>query len=74
MAGLRTELTIDLPDPGGAVVVPKSALIKAYEEHFLMTPDGQIACAWCCSASADNDMRRVTVENVRPGDSFLLQP
>lgn len=71
--GLRTELVIDLPDPGGAVVVPKSALIKAYEEHFLMTPDGQRVRV-VLLGSVDNDMRRVTGENVRPGDRFLVKP
>jgi RND family efflux transporter MFP subunit len=71
--GLRTELTIDLPDPGGAVVVPRSALIKAYEEHFLMTPDGKRVRVVLLGI-ADNDMRRVTAEDVHPGDTFLLKP
>ena len=71
--GVRTELVIDLPDPGGAVLVPKSALIKAYEEHFLMTPGGERVRVILLGV-ADNDMRRVSGENVRPGDSYLLKP
>ena len=71
--GLRTELVIDLPDPGGAVVVPKSALVKAYEEYFLLTPDGERVRV-VLLGSADKGMRRVTGEDVRPGDSFLLKP
>ena len=71
--GLRTELVIDLPDPGGAVLVPKSALVKAYEEYFLMTPDQQRVRVVLLGA-ADGDMRRVTSPDVRPGDRFLLNP
>ena len=71
--GLRVELVIDLPDPGGAVLVPKTALVKAYEEYFLIAPDGQRVRVVLLGA-ADNDMRRVTGENVRPGDSFLVKP
>ncbi|GKT19834.1 efflux RND transporter periplasmic adaptor subunit, partial [Aduncisulcus paluster] len=33
--GLRTELDIKMPDPGGAGVVPKSALLKAYDDTFI---------------------------------------
>ena len=71
--GLRTELTIDLPDPGGAVLVPKTALVKAYEEYFLITPDQQRVRVVLLGA-ADDDMRRVTSPDVRPGDRFLLNP
>lgn len=71
--GLRTELVIDLPDPGGAVVVPKSALIKAYEEYFLMTPEGKRVRVVLLGA-ADDGMRRVTSQEVNHGDSFLLYP
>ncbi|MEF2230965.1 MAG: efflux RND transporter periplasmic adaptor subunit [Pseudodesulfovibrio sp.] len=71
--GLRTELVIDLPDPGGAVLVPKSALIKAYEEYFLLTPDGERRRVVLLGV-ADDDMRRVTSPDVKPGDRFLLHP
>ena len=71
--GIRCELVVDLPDPGGAVVVPKSALIKAYEEHFLMTSDNRRVRV-VLLGSAANDMRRVTSPEVRPGDRFLLEP
>lgn len=71
--GLRTELVIDLPDPGGAVLVPRSALVKAYEEYFLLTPDQQRVRVVLLGA-ADDDMRRVTSPEVRPGDRFLLNP
>lgn len=71
--GIRTELTINLPDPGGAVLVPATALVKAYEEHFLMTPDNQRVRV-VLLGSAEDGMRRVTGQDVRPGDRFLVNP
>lgn len=71
--GLRAELTLDLPDPGKAVLVPATALVKAYEEHFLVTPDGDRVRV-VLLGGADDGMRRVSSPDVRPGDSFLLHP
>jgi len=71
--GLRVELSLDLQDPGGAVLVPASALIKAYEEHFLMTPDGERVHVVLLGA-AGGGMRRVSGQDVRAGDTFLLHP
>ncbi|MGL1863500.1 MAG: efflux RND transporter periplasmic adaptor subunit [Pseudodesulfovibrio sp.] len=71
--GLRTELIIDLPDPGGAVIVPQTALVKAYEEYFLMTPDNKRVRV-VLLGSADNNTRRVTSPNIKPGDRFLVSP
>ena len=71
--GIRTELDIALPDPGGAVVVPESALVKAYEEYFLMTPDGERVRVVLLGADGEG-LRRVTGPDVRPGDRFLLNP
>ncbi|MDD3310529.1 efflux RND transporter periplasmic adaptor subunit [Pseudodesulfovibrio sp.] len=71
--GLRAELLLDLPDPGGAVLVPKSALVKAYEEYFLVTPDNQRVRVVLLGA-AEDDLRRVSSPDVRPGDRFLLNP
>ncbi len=71
--GLRTELVIDLPDPGGAVIVPPSALIKAYEEYFLMTPDRKRVRV-VLLGGAEDGMRRISSPDVKPGDIFLLHP
>jgi RND family efflux transporter MFP subunit len=71
--GLRAELVLDLPDPGGAVLVPTSALVKAYEDNFLVTPEGERVRV-VLLGSAEGDMRRVTSPDVRPGDSFLAHP
>ena len=71
--GLRTELIIDLPDPGGAVVVPRSALVKAYEEYFLMTPDNK-RLRVVLLGSGEGGTRRVSSPDVRAGDTFLVKP
>ena len=71
--GLRTELVIDLPDPSGAVMVPKTALVKAYEEYFLMTPDKKRVRV-VLLGSAKDDMRRVASPEVKAGDTFLVKP
>lgn len=71
--GLRTELAINLPDPGGAVIVPRSALIKAYEEYFLMTPDNERIRVVLLGSGPDGT-RRVSSPDVRAGDVFLLEP
>lgn len=71
--GLRTELVLDLPDPNGAVMVPASALVKAYEEYFLITPQGDRVGVIYLGGTRDH-MRRVIGENVRAGDEFRLHP
>ncbi|MBU1612522.1 MAG: HlyD family efflux transporter periplasmic adaptor subunit [Proteobacteria bacterium] len=71
--GIRTELTIDLPDPGGAVTVPASALVRAYEDYFLVKPDG-IRVKVLLLGSGSDGSRRVSAEEVSPGDVFLLLP
>ncbi|GEM_PF-257726 len=71
--GVRTELVLDLPDPGGSVLVPSSALLKAYEEYFLVTPDGNRVRV-VMLGSAPGGLMRVTSPDVRPGDRFLKFP
>lgn len=71
--GVRTELDLALPDSGGAVVVPASALVKAYEEYFLMTPEGGRVRVVLLGAAGDG-LRRVSGPDVRPGAVFLLHP
>jgi RND family efflux transporter MFP subunit len=71
--GLRVELALDMPDPGGAVLVPATALVKAYEEYFLITPEGARVRV-VLLGGADDGMRRVSGPDVRAGDSFLVYP
>jgi RND family efflux transporter MFP subunit len=71
--GIRTGLDVALPDPGGAEVGPRSALIKAYEEYFLKTPQGERVRVVLLGSAGDG-LRRVTGPDVRPGSVFLLNP
>ncbi|WP_207263670.1 efflux RND transporter periplasmic adaptor subunit [Desulfovibrio sp. Huiquan2017] len=71
--GVRTELGLVLPDPGGAVVVPESALVKAYEEYFLVPPGGDRVRVVLLGSAGDG-LRRVSGPDVHPGDVFLLHP
>lgn len=71
--GLRTQLDLELPDPGGAILVPASALVKAYEEYFLMTPDNQRVRVMLLG-SAKNNMRRVSSPDARAGMQFMTRP
>lgn len=71
--GIRCQLTVDLPDPGGSVLVPDSALLKAYEEYFLVKPDGQRVRV-VLLGSADDGMRRVSAPGLASGQDYLLNP
>ncbi|GAB7021648.1 efflux RND transporter periplasmic adaptor subunit [Salidesulfovibrio brasiliensis] len=71
--GVRAQLVLPLPDPGGSVLVPRSALVKAYEEHFLVNPDGERVRVMLLGTRGD-DLYRVSSPDVRPGDRFILNP
>ena len=71
--GLRTELDIKMPDPGGAVVVPKSALFKAYDDTFIVRPDG-VRVKVLVLGDAEDGKVRVSSRAVRSGEEFLVKP
>jgi RND family efflux transporter MFP subunit len=71
--GIRTELVLPLPDPGGAVLVPRSALLKAYEEFFLVRPEGGRVRVMLLGGGPEGTVR-VSSPDVRPGDRFLTEP
>lgn len=71
--GVRAQLVLPLPDPGGSVLVPRTALLKAYEEYFLVTPEGQRVRVMLLGTQADENYR-VSSPDVLPGDRFLLNP
>ncbi len=71
--GLRTELKIEMPDPGGAVVVPESSLVKAYDDKFLVRPDGVRVKVLLLGKSKDGNLR-VSSRAVKAGEEFLLKP
>ena len=71
--GLRTELDIKMPDPGGAVIVPKSALLKAYDDTFIVRPDG-VRVKVLVLGDTDDGRVRVSSRAVKSGEEFLIKP
>ncbi|WP_319763303.1 efflux RND transporter periplasmic adaptor subunit [Maridesulfovibrio sp.] len=71
--GLRAELEIKMPDPGGAIVIPKSALLKAYDDTFLVRPDGVRVKVLVLGDTADGKVR-VSSRAVKAGEEFLTKP
>lgn len=84
--GVRTELHLRVDDTGGAVTLPASAVLNRYEEHFVLTPNGErIRVAFLGEADgaedsagdgSDNDAARVRVRSPRlpPGTEVLANP
>jgi hypothetical protein len=38
--GLRAELTLEVPDPAGGVLLPRGAVTERYEQHWVRRDDG----------------------------------
>jgi hypothetical protein len=71
--GLRAELTLMIPDPSGAVLVPASAVLERYEEFWLTRANGErIRVVFL--GNGPQDTSRVRGEEVRPGDKFKVKP
>ncbi len=71
--GLRTELKIEMVDPGGSVIVPASAVVKAYDDYFLVRPDGVRVKVLILGKTEDGKLR-ASSRAVKAGQKFLLKP
>ncbi|SMF24776.1 efflux RND transporter periplasmic adaptor subunit [Desulfovibrio gilichinskyi] len=71
--GLRTELKIEMVDPGGAVIVPASAVVKTYDDYFLVRPDGVRVKVLILGKMEDGKLR-ASSRAVKAGQKFLLKP
>ena len=71
--GLRTELDIKMPDPGGAIEVPQSALLKAYDDNFIVRPDG-VRVKVLVLGDTEDGKARVSSRAIKAGEEFLLNP
>lgn len=71
--GLRTELKIEMADPGGSVIVPASAVVKAYDDYFLVRPDGVRVKVLILGKTEDGKFR-ASSRAVKAGQKFLLKP
>jgi multidrug efflux pump subunit AcrA (membrane-fusion protein) len=67
--GLRAELTLEIPDPSGAVLVPTSEVSERYEEFWLTRENGQQVRVVLLDHGPDNTSR-VRSPEVSPGDKF----
>lgn len=73
--GLRAELRVRLPERSGAVSLPRAALERSYEEHWVTREDGERLPVVELGADATDPERvRVSAPAIRPGDRFRLQP
>lgn len=74
--GLRAVLTLNIPDPNGAVLLPARALRERYETHWLQRPDNTEVKVMLLSREAGpgQDVQvRVSSPEVKAGDRFLLR-
>ncbi len=69
--GLRVELTLEMPDPSGAVLVPAAALSRRYQEYWLTRPDGSQVRVLLLG-EGPNGNKRVAGAEVKPGQRFRL--
>jgi RND family efflux transporter MFP subunit len=71
--GLRTELSLEIPDPSGAVLVPSSAVAERYEEFWLTRVNGDRVRVFFLGDGPNNTYRVRSVE-LRPGDRLKAKP
>jgi RND family efflux transporter MFP subunit len=69
--GIRAQLNLMLPDPSGAVLVPRSAMERRYEEFWLTRPNGEHVNV-VFLGEGPGDTHRVRSPKVKPGDQFRL--
>ncbi|MGD8372412.1 MAG: HlyD family efflux transporter periplasmic adaptor subunit [Syntrophobacterales bacterium] len=70
--GLRAELTLIIPDPSGAVLVPASAVLERYEEFWLTRANGEKVRVLFLG-NGPQGASRVRAPEVRPGDKFKVK-
>ncbi len=71
--GLRAELTLVVPDPTGAVLVPVSAVVERYEEFWLTRANGdKVRVVFL--GNGPLSIARVRSPEIRPGDRFKVKP
>ena len=71
--GLRVELTLEMPDPSGAVLIPAAAVAERYEEFWLTRANGEKIRVLFLGDGPDNTYR-VRAATLNPGDKFKVKP
>jgi len=73
--GLRVELALEIPQRGGAVLVPQAALEQRYEQYWLARPGGErvrVVYLGRADDAGGDGWAQVSAPEVKPGDLFLL--
>lgn len=71
--GVRAELTLDVPELSGAVVLPETAVRSSYEEYWVDPLDGDPIAVLLLGRTSNGDGLRVVGPHVAPGDRFLTR-
>lgn len=71
--GIRVELDVRLPDRTSSFLVPASAVLDRYEEHWLALPDGELVKVVLLGEAPD-DRLRISVPEPYAGRRFLVHP
>ena len=71
--GLRAELTLEMPDPSGSVLIPAAAVAERYEEFWLTRANGEKIRVLFLGNGPGNTYR-VRAAKLNPGDKFRLKP
>lgn len=72
--GIRAELTIDLPDPSGTILVPSTAINSRYEASWLTTAAGDKIKVMVLGPGKSPGISRVASPAALAGDIFLTYP
>lgn len=71
--GLRAELTLGIPDPSGAVLIPAAAVAERYEEFWLTRANGERVRVLFLGDGPDSTYR-VRASELKSGDKFRVKP
>lgn len=72
--GIRAELTTSLPDPAGALLVPRSAVSTRYDSYWLTRADGEQVKVIVLGQGLEPGTLRVTGADIKAGNEFLRAP
>jgi RND family efflux transporter MFP subunit len=70
--GLLAELELQLPDPTGAVLVPKEAVLERHGESWLIRENDERVRVMVMGNGPKGQLR-VTAPEIKPGDRFIKQ-
>jgi len=71
--GLRCELSLQVPEQQGTVLIPAQALFERYETHWVTRRDGTKVQV-ILLGTADNGLVRVSSKMLSPGDEVEIRP